>query len=129
MTRHCCSVLLCCKIIKHKNTILSHTKKLSYKSNCNSNNCKISHLPFEMLCYSTENENPNVLGKLYSTPMPNIVISTFAASFPIFWKGQKEEIQEAMISNGCKYQWNRSIKNNTKCYIYHLLCFVAIPSS
>ena len=33
------------------------------------------------------------------------------------------------MSNGYKYQWNQSNKNNTDCYLYHLLYFVAIPST
>ena len=53
LTRQCCFVLLSCKQWKHKNPIISHTKKQWYKPNHNIYVFKISHLPIEMLCYSS----------------------------------------------------------------------------
>ena len=46
-----------------------------------------------------------------------------------FGKGKKNTLKKQIITNGYKYQWNQSSKNNTNCYIYHLLCVFAIPSS
>ena len=49
-----CSVFLCCKKLKHENTIMSNKKNQFHESNPNSNICKILHLPFKMLCYSAQ---------------------------------------------------------------------------
>ena len=54
MTRYCCSIFLCCKKLKHENQIIVNTKHQWYKSNCNINIYKISHLPLKMLCYFTQ---------------------------------------------------------------------------
>ena len=50
------------------------------------------------------NKNDSVLDEVYLIPMNDVVIGTFANPFLIFFKGQLEDTQETIISNGYKYQ-------------------------
>ena len=59
---------------------------------------------FQKVVLFIPNKNDSELDVVWWTPMPDIVISTFAASFPIFWIEYKEDTQETIIGNGYKYQ-------------------------
>ena len=52
MTLLCCFIFLCCKKLKHEIPVISNKKNQWYESNHNSNFWKISHIPFEIFCYS-----------------------------------------------------------------------------
>ena len=125
MTGYICSIFLCCKKFKHETKYEVTPKNQKYESNRESYIFTILHLPFEMVCYIFQKRIP-FLRNNYKSQFLIVWLVSLLLHFLSFEEGKNKR----HASNNYKY-WVKipiiwSHKHNTKCYIYHLLCFVTI---